>query len=480
MSASLEDRLRRALAQRAETTTTSPDGWRRNQAGVEPARRPALRRWSVLGPAAALAVIVLVVAIVVGGGERDRTVRVTGDGALLRLVPDGTGTRFHLLDSMPRLPGDPPPPWTYRAFGRRAADGVAVKASVVITMPGDRARAGATPEPAPLRVLGQDLFVANDPFGQRIVRWTQPDGRDVGLMAFGLSQAELVTVVESLLAGDAAKDLPMLPPGFRPLGSGSSPGAVPVRSDTWRGSDGATLTISVSGAPDSSAAELALWMPGGRATKVRGTTAIYLQADEAYLIWLERPGTTVSLQARDISERELLKIAEELREMPDEEWQKLVDGLRPPGTVVGVPDVGPPPGVTPTPTAWFVVVPVVDRADPPCGSIRNLWFVETRAGREVACYRVSGPAFDATAVASAAARPDQTTGTWTVEFTLTDAGAGRFDGLFRGVGAGGQYAVVVDGRLVSAPRLDAAPAGKGLITGLDESTARGIADRLPR
>jgi preprotein translocase subunit SecD len=80
----------------------------------------------------------------------------------------------------------------------------------------------------------------------------------------------------------------------------------------------------------------------------------------------------------------------------------------------------------------------------------------------------------------AAARPDRTTGTWAVELTLAEAGVARLAALYRDVGVGGQYAVIVDGKLVSVQRFDAAPSGKALITGLDEPTATRIAGRLPR
>lgn len=51
---------------------------------------------------------------------------------------------------------------------------------MVVTIPGDRARTGATPDPASLRVVGQDVIVATHPFGQRTARWYQPDQQEVG------------------------------------------------------------------------------------------------------------------------------------------------------------------------------------------------------------------------------------------------------------------------------------------------------------
>ena len=52
MNGPVEERLRRALAQQAETTTTSPDGWRRIQARRAGARRQWFDWWKLLAPAA--------------------------------------------------------------------------------------------------------------------------------------------------------------------------------------------------------------------------------------------------------------------------------------------------------------------------------------------------------------------------------------------------------------------------------------------
>lgn len=480
MKGPVEERLRRALAQEAETTTTSTDAWRHIQARRAGARRrPAFLRLTVLAPAAAMvAVIVVLVAVVAGDGER--TLRVAGGLRPPHLVPDGVGTRFHLIGGNVAVPGDAPASFTYRAFGRRAADGVALVASVVITMPGDRARSGATPEPVPLRVLGQDLTVATDPFGQRNLRWTQKDGRDVGLLTYGLAQNELVAVVESLLLGDAATAPPSLPNGFDRVDQGSVAGTRSITSDIWHVNDGASLMVTVADDPGVSVDELAVWLPGGHATKVRGKTALRLEARETYMTWVERPGMTVTLQARNIAETDLLAIANGLRPMTDAEWGGLIGGQgRPPMVPPLLPDVGPPPGV-PLPPPGFVVVPVVQRLAPPCGPLRSGKILpERREGRELACYEVGDPSLDAGDMAMTGLQRDPATGTWTLEFTLTTDGANKFERLFRDVGPNGQVAFVLDGKLVATSRFgEAAPAGKGVVTGLDEQTARVLPDRL--
>jgi preprotein translocase subunit SecD len=100
----------------------------------------------------------------------------------------------------------------------------------------------------------------------------------------------------------------------------------------------------------------------------------------------------------------------------------------------------------------------------------------------VACYQVAPRRFlDAGGVATAEARESRATGTWEVGFTLTPEGVGRFGALFDDVGPGGQFAVLVDGQIVSAPAFDGGPRGDtGVLTGLDERTARSLANRLRR
>jgi hypothetical protein len=483
MSTRVEERLRRALAQQAETTTTSPDGWRRIQDAVGAgARRRRFAPWNVLAPAAAVAVVLVVLALM-AGGQGGRPLRVAGEPDALHLMPTGVEPRFRLVNVATAKTGGPSGPTTYRAFGRRGPDGVGLEASVVITIPGDLARNGAEPDPAPLRVLGQDVIVGTNPFGQRALRWYQADGREVGLLTYGLSPAEVVTVVESLLRGDASTDAPTLPAGLRPIDVGSLPsGASPVSILDWESDDGARFTMSVVEGAGATLDGVAVSMPGGRARKLRATTAIYLPAADGYLAWLERPQTVVSLHGAGLSEQDLVSIAQGLRPVADEQWRAIETrfAAKPPDTIGPLPDIGPPPGVVPSPTAWLGFLPVRERAAPPCRPIQELWLAEVRAGQEVACYKVGGPGLNAGDIASATARQDRPSGTWTVELILTEPGTARLAALFRDVGAGGQYAIVVDGKLVSVVRFDGAPSPKALITGLDEKMATMIVDRLPR
>jgi preprotein translocase subunit SecD len=102
-----------------------------------------------------------------------------------------------------------------------------------------------------------------------------------------------------------------------------------------------------------------------------------------------------------------------------------------------------------------------------------------QGGQEVACYEVGPDGLSADDVAGATASLDRGTGRWQVDFTLTGPGAAHFDSVARSMGPGRQLAIVLDGRLLSAPTLlTASPPMTGTVTGLDEQAARSLADRL--
>jgi len=120
----------------------------------------------------------------------------------------------------------------------------------------------------------------------------------------------------------------------------------------WQAPDGARFVMTVVEAPDLSIDQLAWWIPGSGARKVRDTTALYLAREETYLTWVERPGTVVSLQATGLSEQELVAIAEGLRPIGGAGWRELI-ARAPARPAEGVteqavtgPDIGPPPGVS--------------------------------------------------------------------------------------------------------------------------------------
>ena len=497
MSSPVEERLRRALEQQAEATTVASDGWRQIRTRIDQdgrRRRPAILRWTMLVPAAALGVALVVLAQMRGDGDRE--IQVTGGSGRLFLVPTGVEPRFHPASADTDPPVPSPPPGTYRAFGRRAADGVALDASVVITVPVARGVVGAITEPAPLRVLDRDVAVARDDFGQRILTWTQSDGQTVEVMTYALSDAELVALAASLLPGDAAKDTPTLPSGFTPVTSGNVPTDIMIAFSLWEAADGSRFHVSVTEPQPATIDDLVRWLPGGRAVQVRGSTGIVSdRTGTVYLIWIERPGAVVSMDATGLAAAELLAIAEGLQPVDDDAWRGLVaragrsmEGSGAPFTV----QPGSPQERSPSPTrssqvltsenSYLLLRPVTGRLDPPCpgpstGGPSDPVVAERVAGQELACYRVGPPLFFPGSVASATAVPILPDGDrWVVAVRPNAEGRRALETLARQPGA--QVVVLVDGEVVAAPRLDASMVDEVLVTGLDESAARKLADRL--
>lgn len=491
MNSSVEERLHSALSQQAEATTTSPDGWNRIRARID--RNPgvwwpSLGRWAVWAPVAAMALVVL---MVLAGLNRDSSVQVTGGGKRMYLAPTNVEGRFRLVAA-----GDDPGPFPggiFRAYGRRAPDGVALEAAVVVNVPGDFALVGAIPEPAPLRAVGRDVSVAGDDLGRRILSWSQADGRSVGVMTYGLSQGELVTLAESLLTGDASKDAPSLPAGFVPVGDGTLPeGPLVMSHSTWQARDGAQVFVNVTEYPGVTLDHVAWWLPGGRATEVRGTTGIFAQRRDADLVWIEQPGTVVTLHGTGMPPSELLTIAEGLRVLDEAEWRELVarvrasggGGLQPSGPNLGDPQQQVPSRVLTAKNSYFLVRPVHGRSAPPCpagpsGPMAPV-VAERVDGKEVACLHVGPPGLDADDVDTASVREERVGGRWEVEFTLTTEGSSRLSALRRDAGPDGHVAIVVDGHVASVPTLTDGPTTRGIVSGLDETIARHLADRLGR
>lgn len=128
--------------------------------------------------------------------------------------------------------------------------------------------------------------------------------------------------------------------------------------------------------------------------------------------------------------------------------------------------------------SYFTIRPVVRQFEPPCAAPA---IVEMRDRKAFRCFELGPPGVDASDVKSASLVKQPATKTDAVEFELTANGAERFNLLARTVGVGGQAAIVVDGAVVSAPRLDVTEfAGKGVVTGLSTEDAPRLAKRLNR
>lgn len=129
-------------------------------------------------------------------------------------------------------------------------------------------------------------------------------------------------------------------------------------------------------------------------------------------------------------------------------------------------------------TSYFTIRPVTRELPPPCVPPA---LAEQSDGQVVHCFVVGGAQVDAGDVESAAVVIEPATSTPAVTFRLSSKGTDRFNAMARTIGVGGQAAIVVDGVVVSAPRLDATDfPGTGVVAGLHNDAAAGLVKRLNR
>ena len=439
-------------------------------------------RW--LTPAVLLpAMVIGVLAVVAVTLHRDAVnpVEETPQSGRVYLTPSGLDGRFRLVHAgaSDPSPGPPQPASMVRAFGRRAPDGVALSQSVVVSVTPGEFLDTTEPEPKSLVVLGEAMTVRRDPYGRRSLAWQQTDGQTVALLTFGLTDQELTAVAESVRGGPATTATPKLPSGFVSVHDRQEPsGSIPHTAQQWQSSGRDEFGVMVAQFPGVTLDDVARQLPGGHAVGVRKVTGIFSDRDGATLSWVEAPDTLVTVFSSELDAREMKDVANRLAAIDETAWQRLSAG---PGQMPPVVVRSEPSGAL-SDDSFFSVRPVVRSTQPPCAHAPHagsLVVVEMEVGRELTCYEVGPPAVGPDDVAGATARMDPVTGKWHVDFTLTAQGSARFDGVARVVGGGGQLAMIVDGRLVSAPRLVApAPATGGTVSGLDEHAAHSLVARL--
>lgn len=483
MSPQLEERLRHALRQEAETVQAPPGAWEGIRARIQPGRQRRLARPGVLVAVAAVVLVAVALAATLRGDDANRLEVTAGPGRLF-VAPsavDGFRLVYAVIDPPER--GSPGPVGGMRVFGRRAGDGVALSASAVVKVPGEQP--SGEPEEGRLRVGETDLVVYRDDLGRRSVTWPGDDATSVTVSTFGLDDDELAALVASLRSGSALQVQPALPSGFSEVSRTALPmEPFPLTDQSWQSDAGPSFSVTVVDVPGVTLDMVAGELPGGRAVPVRGTTGIAVDVDVTFLTWIERPGTLVQVMSPELGESAVLEIAEGLRRIDEGEWKRLYATAErhelPRENPLPAP--GEPPAEI-SGDSFFHLHPVLKRSDPPCSAqspappavvLRQL-----SAGAEVACYEVGRPGLEADDVIRARARPDLNPGVWQVELTLSAQGTARLDALARQVGAGGQLAVVVDELVVSAPVLATASLrGPVVVTGLDEQAARDLARRL--
>ena len=491
MNTPVEERLRRALAQQAEATTVAPDGWRRIQARLGPDRRwrpSGFRQWLLLAPAAGVAVVALVIVAVLAG--RDGAKHGPGDGRPRPALPGahGRGTPLPAPECRSGSPGGPAAARDLpglRPAGRRRCG------------PGGVARHHRAGRLRPARSASSETAICGCSI--RTCQWPKTAqgrrscpgprrtaGRRWRSWRSACPTPQLVAVVQSLLPGDATTATPALPPGFVTVRSRALPERTgPMSVQYWGADDGAGFGVSVSDTPNATVDDLAWWLPGGKATKVRGKTAIYTDRSGGLLTWMERPGVAVTVYGGGLTERELVAIAEGLRPIDETAWQALVDRVGKsgrPGRARPLP--APPPAVTPSLDVYSV--PVTRQTAPPCciGDDCRSCCPRRKDGREVACYQVGHSARALVRRRRHRRSPRRSErparGRWSTPLTARGRGPSRRDAAQRAASAGRSPSLLTAWSFRPSGWRPRRRTARASITGLDEKTARHLADRLPR
>ena len=126
---------------------------------------------------------------------------------------------------------------------------------------------------------------------------------------------------------------------------------------------------------------------------------------------------------------------------------------------------------------YFTIRPVVRQLPLPCAAPAIVQ--QGPDGEAAACFELGPPGIDARDVKSAEVQPNPRTGGAEVQFELTATGTVRFNDLCRWTGLGNQLAIVVDGVVASAPRLQTTEfQGRGVVTGLSPAAAEQLVKRL--
>lgn len=316
--ATVEERLREALARQARDTALSAGAWARIEARTVRRRRPP--RWVVV-PALVTTALVVVAVVNAGDGDGPSRLRVTEAPGRLYLAPSGLDDlrlEYAETDSREALGNR----FITRVFGRRASDGVGVPASLVVSISqGDIPL--ATDGSETLLVAGEALPVRRDGDGVAVM-WRA--GEDVvEVSGRGMTEADFVPAVANVRQGPAASVVPVLPAGFAPLYEGSWDGRR-ITDQVWRLGTG-SFDLSILEGPAITLDWAAWRLPGAAAVDVRGARGLagtdLEGTDTAVLAWVERPGALVTLSSFDLDVGRLREVAERLAPLDEEAWRKL-------------------------------------------------------------------------------------------------------------------------------------------------------------
>jgi hypothetical protein len=361
----LVHRLRSALEDRADATTTSPDTWARIDArtrGARPARRRVVGTSVVLGLAAAIVVAALVATSGPEEGDGQITAAELGPGGLLRLVPAVVpdGYAFSSVNDVATVEATPAGDASL-VVGPPAAAGELPTTFVHVMAYPDGAVNVASTQPSATAAGGVDSTDAGgegdsadpvpaepvvDPITGAMSESLQVDDLSVVVLGRGVTEAELDQVVAGLVPveapalGEAWADATDLPDGWsvRHEGSlselyahGASSTLEYVRPTGVAPGERLTVTVWRTVAdPDLSLAayvDATSWLAW---TEVRGRQAVATVEpsrdpawpDRTRLLWVEQPGTMVAV-AGPIDVEEAREVADGLQLVDESAWRDL-------------------------------------------------------------------------------------------------------------------------------------------------------------
>ena len=364
----VEDRLAGALRDRAATTVVSPDGWERIEERVAGRRRRRIALGWVAAPALVAAVVGVLLAVgAVGGGGPEPSVTAGPAGPAYFTLQDLDG-RFVLRSAEVRGPVGSVPGAVLRAYGRRAADGLAVDATiVVVTMPAEGDAAMQFPG-EPVSVGGRQVTVRSSE-NSTTVTWREADDRFVNVEGQRVAREDVLSVVGAVDVGADGARATKLPVGFDELYAGGlrdGPENLAERAtrQVWLNpeadGDGAIpgVALAVYEGSGLSLDAIAWTRPGARRSQVAGQPALF-DPRVGELTWMPRPGVLLTLAADGMwaafgsavsvdaegssaaattpppppgfpprfSEGELLELADRVEEVDEATWDRLVAGL---------------------------------------------------------------------------------------------------------------------------------------------------------
>lgn len=357
---STEDRLTAALHHQASTTQVSPDAWERieERAGAV-RRRRAGAVWAGV-PAAAM-VAALLVPVISGGGDGDRQVTAgtpttapAADSvryAPLRLDPSYRLTWVETAEG-PRADAGSS---RLQAYGRPSADGFTLDARVVVVTlaphdvalvdevpPGDVVptcgRPGQCPA-APTRTVtarGRDVTLVGADDSWRI-GWEEPGGPSVAVLARGVTEDEVVAVVEGATLVDGTAQASVLPDRFVPVDEGvwppESPSAPSERltSQVWSRDDDPSRPVLLAVHQGRGVSlDTRSWLTlDARLSVIDGSPALYSPSERS-LTWVPEPDVLLALSVPDGDEAAHLGVAAGVQRVDEAAWQELVAAVGPP------------------------------------------------------------------------------------------------------------------------------------------------------